>query len=71
MYSSETWDVVFTLTDSKIKEVRAICVTGFPLDQENLEKSWNNGIKPRKKKGKPNIYWLLSGTGTVQHPLNC
>ena len=38
MYSSETWDVVFTLTDSKIKEVRAICVTGFPLDQENLGK---------------------------------
>ena len=27
MYSSETWDVVFTLTDSKIKEVRTICVT--------------------------------------------
>ena len=50
MYSSETWDVVFTLTDSKIKEVRAICVTGFPLNQENLEKSWNNGIKPRKKR---------------------
>ena len=25
MYNSETWDVAFTLTDTKIQEVRTIC----------------------------------------------